>query len=270
MKKSGLITLTTDFGTRDNYVGSLRGVIHAINPKVTIADISHDIPSYDIVHGAYVLGTTYALFPKGTIHVAVVDPGVGSERLPILIETERYCFIGPDNGLFSMVQEKIRHIYQLKNARFFRPQVSNTFHGRDVFSPVAAHLSRGVDPKHFGPVLKKCHSLEIFKVVHSKTEIRAHIVAIDKFGNAITSLTQETFVQKIGKRPFQLTAGNLRLSQLSQTYSEVGEQEPVLVFGSNGLLELALYQGSIAERWKLKVGQEVRLKKSFDNPNKSC
>jgi len=139
-----IITLTTDFGYKDHYVGSIKGSILNINPRAKIIDITHEVPSFNITEGAYQLGASYALYPKGTIHVAVVDPGVGGSRIPILIQTKNYYFVGPDNGLFSMIplKEKILAVYQLKNSKYFRSEVSSTFHGRDIFSPVGAHLSK--------------------------------------------------------------------------------------------------------------------------------
>lgn len=254
-----IITLTTDFGHRDHYVGSLRGVIHDINPQVKLIDITHDIPSYDIIHGAYVIGSTYYLFPRGTIHVGVVDPGVGGRRLPILVQTEKYYFIGPDNGLFSMIslREKIVAIYHLKNPRYFRPEVSHTFHGRDLFTPVAAHLARGVRPHQFGPRLRELRCLPLFEMTATSTQLQGHIIAIDKFGNAITNITREAFSAQVKKNDFVLQVGARRITRICQTYSQVAPGETVAVFGSNHLLELALYQGSIADFWRLKRGQSL-------------
>ncbi len=254
-----IITLTTDFGHRDHYVGSLRGVIHDINPQVKLIDITHDIPSYDIIHGAYVIGSTYYLFPRGTIHVGVVDPGVGGRRLPILVQTENYFFIGPDNGLFSMVslREKIVAIYHLTNPRYFRPEVSQTFHGRDLFTPVAAHLARGVKPRQFGARVREMRRLPLFAMDVTPHQLQGHIIAIDKFGNAITNITREAFSAHVRGKSFVLQIGSKRISRICETYSQVAPGEAVAVFGSNHLLELALYQGSIADFWRLKRGQSL-------------
>lgn len=261
---SFVITLTTDFGLQDGYVGSLRGAILSINPQAVIADISHEIPSFDIAQGAFVIGTSFSQFPKGSIHVGVVDPGVGSDRLPILIKTANYLFVGPDNGLFSMVPliEKVQAVYHLTEKKFFRPEVSATFHGRDIFSPVAAHLSKGVSPHSFGPNLKDFSRLQSFEMKSAKKEIRARIVAIDKFGNAITNISQKLFDQKVGRRPFSFTVGRRKISKLSKTYSDVPLGKAALLFGSSDFLELALYQASIAEKWHLSPGQGVVLKLS--------
>ncbi len=249
-----IITLTTDFGWQDGYAGALHASILSINPQATIVNLTHNIPSFDIVQGAFVIGTTCPLYPKGTIHVAVIDPGVGSDRLPILIKTKNYFFVGPDNGLFSMVPsvDTVESVYHLKEAKFFRAEVSTTFHGRDIFSPVAAHLSKGITPSRFGPKIKGLSCLDLFD--------GTHIVAIDKFGNAVTNISRKIFQEKVRKKPFALGVGRRKLTQLVQTYSDVPRDKAALLFGSSGFLELALYQGSIAQKWGLTVGQKVLLK----------
>lgn len=260
--KNRIITLTTDFGSRDHYSGSLKGAILSINPKATITDISHEIPSYDIAQGAITLASCYHLFPRQTIHVGVVDPGVGSERLPIVIETDRYFFVGPDNGLFSLAAPKsaIRGIRHLENQKYFRSDISDTFHGRDLFAPVAAHLSRGVPIRNFGGPLKAIHRLELFQVTLTDKKIRSQVVSIDKFGNAITGITGTLFQKHIGRRRFQVKVGSHTIHQLCRTYSEAPPGMPVMVIASNNLLEMALYQGNLASLWQLKVGQDVTVK----------
>lgn len=257
-----IITLTTDFGTQDAYVGSLRGVILSINPNATIADITHEIPSFNIAQGAFVIGTACSLFPKGTIHVGVVDPGVGSDRLPILVQTKNYFFVGPDNGLFSMIPlvDTIEAVYRLTQNRYFLGEVSDTFHGRDIFAPVAAHLSRGIPPPRFGPEIKGMSRLEMFQLSVAPRQIRGRIIAIDRFGNAFTNISRQLFKEKVGKKPFTLAVGRHKFTQLSQTYSDVPLGKPVLIVSSGGWLELACYQGALAKKWRLTVGQPVALK----------
>lgn len=256
------ITLTTDFGLKDNYVGSLHGAILAINPNTTISDISHLIPSFDIVEGAYMIGSTYFLYPKGTIHVGVVDPGVGSERLPILLVTKDYFFVGPDNGLFSMValKERIKAIYHLENTKYFRSEVSDTFHGRDIFSPVAAHLSRGVPPKIFGPRVKSFKRLKTFDLAIGKKKISGRIISIDKFGNAVTNISQKDFKAVIKKSSFSLSVRTKKFTKIHRTYSEVKKGQPLLLFDSCRFLEIASNQGSAAKKLHLKVGQQAILR----------
>lgn len=260
-KISPIITLTTDFGTKDNYAGSLKGAILQINPSARIVDITHEIPSFDIAEGAYQLGTCYSLYPKGTIHVAVVDPGVGSRRLPILIKTAHYYFVGPDNGLFSMVcqREKVQSIYQLKNSKFFRKEVSSTFHGRDIFSPVAAHLSLGITAGKLGPSRKKVIQLPLFYVKNTKNQILGQILNIDKFGNATLNLTHKDFKKFIRKKPFRLKISHHQFSRLNLTYSDVPLGKPVLIVGSKDLLETALHRENLAKKWRLKRGERFKL-----------
>ncbi len=151
-----IMTLTTDFGLKDPYIGAMKGAILSINPSVLITDITHMISPGNVLEGALVLSEAYKFFPKGTIHVGVVDPGVGGRRLPVLIETDRYSFIGPDNGLFSLAvrKEKVRRVVRLSSRGYFLKKVSSTFHGRDIFGPAAAHLSLGVDPGKFGNAIE--------------------------------------------------------------------------------------------------------------------
>lgn len=260
------MTLTTDFGLKDNYVGSMYGSILSINPRAIIIDLSHEVPSYNIVQGATIIGTTFDLFPKGTIHVGVVDPGVGSRRLPILIQTEKYWFVGPDNGLFSMVplKQSVRAVYALSNSAYFRSEVSHTFHGRDIFAPVAAHLSRGIHPRVLGKRLQGFYQLDVFKVNIRNKEVRLKIIAIDKFGNAMINLNRPIFDRVVGRRNFHLKVGHHSLEGLHRTYSEVPKGKPLLVFGSSGFLEVAMNQGNLAAKWRLSVGQEgvIRVKGS--------
>src|SRR5512139_3136461 len=151
-RKWPIITLLTDFGLKDPYVASMRGVILSINPKCILVDITHQVDSHDIKEGAFILGQAYSNFPHGTIHLSVIDPGVGSGRKPILVVTENYYFVGPDNGLFTIAlcRERVKQVVGLTNQKFFRSEISSTFHGRDIFAPVAAYLSLGVRPESFG------------------------------------------------------------------------------------------------------------------------
>ncbi|HBF11900.1 MAG TPA: hypothetical protein DDW49_00690 [Deltaproteobacteria bacterium] len=256
-----VITLTTDFGLEDQYVGSLHGVIVSLNPQARISDISHLIPSYDIAQASYVLGGSYFLFPKGSIHVVVVDPGVGSARKPILVQTENYFFIAPDNGVLSLAlaREKIVRIIHLTNSDYFRSKLSHTFHGRDIFSPVAAHLSKGVSPDVFGPELTCVTRLDLYAHQVQSKKIRARIMAIDKFGNAVLYFHEDDFKEKMRKNSFVLKVGSHQIKKLNDAYWQVKKGDPILLFGSLGYLELATNQGSLAKKWKLKRGMVVEL-----------
>lgn len=257
--KKRIITLTTDFGTKDSYVSQLKAAILQINPDVSLVDICHDIPSFDIRHGAFVLGTASRHFPKGTIHIAVVDPGVGSARRPLVFETSRAIFVGPDNGLMTLALqgERLKGVYHLQNRRYFSSQVSSTFHGRDLFAPVAAHLSRGVLPRTMGPRVKDWKLLKGFVPRMEPRKIIGHVIFIDKFGNALTNITLGLWSTALAARFKSLSVGPLVVDRVVKTYSQVAKGEPAVVFQSDDLLEVAAYQGDAATMWCLKVGMEV-------------
>lgn len=188
-----VITLMTDFGDQDAYVGIMKGVITEVNPRANIIDICHSIPPQDIFKGAYLLYTSYKYFPKGTIHVAVVDPGVGSKRNIVCVETRNYLFLTPDNGILGFIiqEERPKRIIRVTNNNYFLPAPSNTFHGRDVFAPVAAHLSLGIKPKQLGNATKQLEHLSIPQPVRKNTrQLEGQIISIDHFGNLVTNITK--------------------------------------------------------------------------------
>ena len=196
--RSRVITLLTDFGDRDAYVGIMKGVIAGINPLTNIIDICHSIPPQDIFKGAYLLYTSYKYFPRGTIHVAVVDPGVGSKRDIVCAETQDYLFLAPNNGLLSFIvrEEKPKCIIRVTNNKYFLSSPSSTFHGRDIFAPVAAHLSLGIKPQQLGIKIDQLEQLDIPKPVYKKTgQLEGQIIYIDQFGNLITNVTREHIAQ---------------------------------------------------------------------------
>ena len=252
------ITLTTDFGTRDWFVGTMKGVILGINPKASVVDMTHEIPPGDIRAGAFALMASCRFFPKGSLHVAVVDPGVGSQRRAIAVQTAKYVFIGPDNGVLSwaLSREKIKTIRQLENRRYFLEPVSRTFHGRDVFAPVAAHLSRGVALERLGRELQDFIRLPWPEPTMQHDEIRGEIVYIDRFGNAITNIHAEMIpkgrtstCEVIGKRKVNCA--------LAALYGAAPVNRAVAVIGSSELLEIAVNGGSAARQFGLKTGDRV-------------
>jgi S-adenosylmethionine hydrolase len=185
-----IITLTTDFGTHDWFVGTMKGVILGIAPRAAIVDLTHEIPAGDIRAGAFALAAGFRFFPKGTVHVAVVDPGVGGARKAIAVQTSNYLFVGPDNGVLSLAlaREKIKSVHSLGNANYFLRPISHTFHGRDIFAPVAAHLSRGTPMHKFGPARKDFIRLPWPQPRVRRGCIEGEVVFIDRFGNAITNI----------------------------------------------------------------------------------
>lgn len=256
-----IITLTTDFGTRDWFVGTMKGVILGITPQARIVDITHEIPAGDIRAGAFALAQAAGHFPKGTIHVAVIDPGVGGKRRAIAILTKSAVFIGPDNGVLSLAAagQAIKSVRAIENAKLFRRPVSRTFHGRDVFAPVAAHLARDLAPAKLGPLAGDFARLAPPLAEGTATEVRGEVVFIDHFGNAITNIA-ETAAPPVKARQAGVFSRRRRLCEVRESYSAVPVGKPVAVFGSTGFLEIAVNGGSAAERLGLRTGTRVELR----------
>ena len=253
-----IITLTTDFGTRDWFAGTMKGVILGIAPRVTIVDITHEIPPGDIRAGAFALTASCRFFPKGTVHFAVVDPGVGSTRKAIAVQTANYFFVGPDNGSLSwaLAREKIKSVRRLENADYFLHPVSRTFHGRDIFAPVAAHLARGVPLSKLGPAQKDFIRLPWPEPRGRGDRIEGEVVFVDRFGNAITNI--ENAGLDLRNR-LQVFLGRKRLCPAKGFYASVPPGQAVAVPGSSGFLEIAVNAGSAANRFGLKIGDRVSL-----------
>src|SRR2546427_7167054 len=234
-----IITLLTDFGSQDYFAAAMKGVILSINPTAQIVDITHEIPPQDIHAAAFNLLAAYKDFPANTIHVAVVDPGVGSTRRAVLIECAGRFFVGPDNGIFSWVCERegnYRAIH-LTNEKYFRQPVSATFHGRDIFAPVAAALSNGVAPEAFGPAIENLIHLDSLepKILGDGT-IEASIIHIDRFGNCITNLTREVLGDDLSQ--VKLAVGGREITSFRRYFCEGEDREVFCVIGSAGFLEV--------------------------------
>ena len=240
----------------------MKGAILSINPAASIVDITHEIPPQNIQAAAFNLLASYEDFPAGTIHVAVVDPGVGSDRRPILIECAKQVFVGPDNGIFSWVceREKQFRAFHLTNHEFFRDPVSNTFHGRDIFAPVAAALSNGVSPEEFGPLIDGLIQLASLKPkTGDKGMTEASIIHIDRFGNCITNLTRDDFDQR-GLSGAELSVNGRQVSSQRDFFADGGAKtELFCVFGSAGYLEIAAQNYSAATILGVQPGQPVIL-----------
>jgi hypothetical protein len=259
--KPPIITLLTDFDTKDHYVASMKGVILGINPLCVFVDISHRIRPQDIREGAFVLANAYSFFPRGTIHLCVIDPGVGGSRRPILVKTRDHSFVGPDNGLFGLVllREKAEEIIILNQPDFFLPRVSSTFHGRDLFAPVAAHLSLGIRPESFGPVTGTWKRLSAASPDVSSNRLSGEIIHIDAFGNLITSIDETLLFRFLRGRPFSIKAGDRSIGGLCKTYRDAGKGELTALIGSGGLLEIAVRDGDAGKKLKIKRGDPVRI-----------
>lgn len=251
-----IITLTTDFGTQDWFVGTMKGVILGIAPRAAIVDITHEIPAGDIRAGAFALAAGCRFFPKGTVHVAVVDPGVGGARKAIAVQTAKYAFVGPDNGVLSwaLAKEKIKSVHRLENENYVLHPVSHTFHGRDIFAPVAAHLSRGVPIRNLGPAQKDFVRLSWPNPRVERDRIEGEVVFIDRFGNAITNIGNAALTMR---KRLGVFLRRKRLCAVNDFYQSVPTGQVVAVLGSSGLLEIAVNGGSAAKRFGLKSGSQV-------------
>lgn len=254
-----VITLTTDFGLRDPFVGIMKGVILGINAEVKLVDVSHEIASFDTLEAAFALVRSYSYFPDGTIHVAVIDPGVGSARRPILASTGRAHFIGPDNGVFSLIYEcepstAVRHITA---DRYFLKSVSHTFHGRDIFAPAAAWLSQGVPPEELGPRITDAVRLPIAAPERAADgAINGAVIHVDKFGNLFTNLRPTDFPRR---QRFRLLVNDREISRLVEGYAEGEPGELFAIVGSAGFVEIAANQSSAAAELRAGRGAAVRL-----------
>jgi len=259
-----IITLTTDFGLQDHYVGVMKGVILSIAPRATVVDITHDVPPFAVDEGAFQIAEAWRYFPKKTIHVAVVDPGVGGERRAILAEADGHYFIGPDNGVLSMVyggakaaaKVKVRHI---ANRKLFSREMSSTFHGRDVFAPVAAQLAKGVKPAQAGPLIDDYLRPHAGKPVRTGHRVwQGTVLRIDRFGNLITNFLVSEFPAVL-ERPFVLIPGIVRIERRVEHYGQAGIGEPAAIVGSSGYLEVVANQASAAKILGVGVGAPVEL-----------
>jgi S-adenosyl-L-methionine hydrolase (adenosine-forming) len=253
-----MIALLTDFGTKDYFVGAMKGAILSINENVRLVDITHEIEPQNIKSAGFALRACYRNFPAKTIFVAVVDPGVGSSRRAILVVTDDYFFIAPDNGLLSFVFNETENfqVFELTNRRFWAPEISSTFHGRDLFTPVAAHLSGGVNPSEFGREITDFVRFEENKPRKiSESEIEAEIIEIDRFGNLITNLKREDLPER-----FVLESGANRIEKLRRFFAESGPGEIFMIFGSAGFLEIVAFQDSAKNILKAERGRKITVK----------
>ena len=268
-----VITLLTDFGLTDADVGSMKGTVLGINTQARLADITHNVPPQNILHGAFVLGAAWRYFPPGTIHLAVIDPGVGTQRKPLLIQGNGASFLAPDNGLLSFVlpPEQTRlslftpyqaqvpetfRAYALTNDKYWRNPVSDTFHGRDIFAPVAAHLSLGVAPEELGQPVTTLTRLALPVPRWEAGSLVGHVQHIDSFGNLVTNISSEA-VSEGGTKMVVELAG-VKVMGLASSYAVAGG--PVALFGSHGYLEVALPGGNAATSMGMSVGGQVTVK----------
>ncbi|MGB9853446.1 MAG: SAM hydrolase/SAM-dependent halogenase family protein [Candidatus Bathyarchaeales archaeon] len=257
-----IITLTTDFGLADPYVAEMKAIILKINPDAKIVDISHQIQKFNIRMGAYILAAAAPYFPEGTIHVAVVDPGVGTKRKPMLVEAENGFFIGPNNGVLALAANRqgIKHVYEIANSKFMLPKISATFHGRDIFAPAAAFLSKGVSPSEFGHEIRKIVMPRFAKIVRKGNILRGEIIHVDSFGNIVTNFTEKELELADVKGTFKIKLKEFELNlKLCKAYAEVKPKRPLAIIGSHDFLEISVNKGNAAETFKVKPGDKVTL-----------
>jgi S-adenosylmethionine hydrolase len=257
--KHSIISLLTDFGTKDHYVASMKGTILNINPRCTLVDITHHVSPHDITEGAFILANAYSSFPKGTIHLSVVDPGVGSPRTPILLVTTNYFFVGPDNGLFTFAlkREKVKKAIVLNNPKYFLSRISTTFHGRDLFAPVAAYLSLGVKPEAFGSILDSWVEIEFEKPKIRGGKLIGKILHIDAFGNLISNIDGQSIFSHVRDDSLVVRIGKRTIQGLKKGYWEGKKNEPIALIGSGGFLEISVREGSAQKILKVKRGDRI-------------
>jgi S-adenosylmethionine hydrolase len=255
-----IVTLTTDFGLKDPYAAEMKAAILGISPTAAIVDITHGVEKFNIRMGAYILASATPYFPKGTVHVAVVDPGVGTRRRPIVIETPQAFFVGPDNGLLVLAAEKqgITRVHELTNLGFMLPKVSHTFHGRDIFAPAAAHLLNGAKPAEFGPEIHEAVKPQFTKVTRKNNVTVGEVLHVDGFGNIITNINETEVAQSHIEDAVTVELADSKLKlKFSKAYGENKPHDPLALIGSHGFLEIALNQGSAAEKFKTQAGDRV-------------
>jgi S-adenosylmethionine hydrolase len=263
-----IITLLSDFGLKDTYVAEMKGVILGIAPDVRLVDLTHEVPAQDVLTGAYLLRRTVQAFPAGTIHLAVVDPGVGSKRRPLLIEAGASFLVGPDNGLLleaaTLLGEEPR-AFMLQNAEYQRTNISAVFHGRDIFAPAAAYLALGVPVEKFGPAVDDPVWLPRPSLQQSQESIEGEVLLSDRFGNLITSIPKEAIPKPIAEN-FELSVGGVVIRGLRQSYSEVSPGVLLVLIGSSGFLEISVRQGSAEARLTgVSRGSKVMIRKAKSN-----
>ncbi len=255
-----IITLLTDFGTKDPYVGIMKGVIlnlcRDLQVQAQVVDITHEIEPQDVREAAFVIKEYYPYFPRGTIHITVVDPGVGTERRAIILSKDGHFFVGPDNGLYTLLLEDEFEVHEITNRDFMPKEISSTFHGRDIFAPCAVYLAKGFHPSWFGdrvrnPIFETSYFPDIVNDV-----LIGEVVRFDRFGNGITNIPFELFEDFTRNQAFKISIKELVFTRLSKTYME---SEFSCVVGSSGYLEFAKFKGSIRETLKIEKGEKVKI-----------
>jgi hypothetical protein len=256
-----IISLITDFGLKDNFVGVMKGVILKINPSAQLVDICHEIKPQGILEAAFLLRSSFKYFPYGCVHLVVVDPGVGSKRKNILVKTKNYFFIGPDNGVLSLAlkEERPLEIIEITNRKFFLKPTSSTFHGRDIFAPVAAYLSRKEKADKFGKRIKSLQDLRLPGVKPESKNLIGEIVYVDRFGNLVSNIDKETWGEFIKNKKFKISIRDKIIDKLSGSYAEGARRKPIALIDSFNYLEIASNCASAKEYLKADKGTKIKV-----------
>lgn len=265
MDRIPVITLLSDYGTRDSYIASMKGAICSVNPVAKIIDITHEVKSQDIIEAAFLISVAYKYFPIRTIHVVIVDPTVGSNRRALLVVTDEYYFIAPDNGVLSFIYETgtVGSVYEINATHYYLPEISDTFHGRDIFAPVAAWLSKGIESDKFGEPITDYLKLTLPKprLIQPKM-LKGIVLHIDRFGNIITNITREDLTkaqQEYTTESFRTSLNRNEIAGMKKSYYEGMKGELIALIGSHGYLEIATFQGDAAQNAGANRGNEVTL-----------
>jgi len=254
------VVLLTDFGLQDPFAGILKGVIACISPESSVMDLSHGVAPQDIVQGAFLLTTSYSYFPKGSVFCVVVDPGVGSDRKGILIETRDYFFIGPDNGVLwhAANENNIKQMFHLTHSACFLSPVSKTFHGRDIFAPVAAHVSKGIKSLSIlGNPIKECVRLDFPEIKkRTRSSLVLTVIHIDRFGNCALNIDGSSFMQFVQNKSFCLTVNSVQIKSAYDTYSQARDEDPFLIVSSCSYMEISLKNSNAANMMRIQCMDE--------------
>lgn len=261
-KEKKFVVLMTDFGLKSSYVAQMKGVMLQINPEIEFIDLTHGISPQNIKEGAFVIGGSYKYFPKGTIFVCVIDPEVGMERKIVLLKADGYYFIAPDNGILTLVMEKEKEteIYSIENIKYFLEKISPTFHGRDIFAPVAAYLSLDTGLSEFGSKIEDLRKIVLKELIIKENEIQGEVIFMDRFGNAVSNIEGEYLREKnIDLTSLVVKFKGYYIIGISKSYADKGVGELLAIIGSNGYLEVAINKGSAEEECGIKVGDKVKI-----------
>ncbi len=262
---AAIVTLTTDFGSKDSFAGSMRGAILKVNPQAQVIDISNEIGPQDIWEAAFALKTAYTYFPKETVHLAVVDPGVGTGRRPIVVKTENYSFVGPDNGIFSLIYleaERVR-VHHITAGHYFNPSPSSTFHGRDIFAPVAGWLTKGITIENFGEEVTDYVKLNVPVSKQFPDGIEGNVIHVDRFGNVITNIKYADIKTLVPEgsdlKNISVTVAGKEIKGLKTFYAEAAPGELGALVNSSGYLEIFMFKQNARTALSIKRGEAVKL-----------